>query len=116
MLVRERIARLADGMPVIVTGDLNCYKDSEEFKNLLGTNEPDGVQLLDAYEQVHGVGKTKEGTYGNPNGEGPRIDFVLHTSDFKPTAAVICREKFLGGFASDHFPVMVTLNISHNVE
>jgi len=107
-LLRERMPKLAGGAPVIVTGDLNCFKDSGEFQSFIGAKAADGLKLTDAYDQVHGAGKTAEGTIGNPSGQGPRIDYVLYSGPFRPTEAVIYRKPVSGGWPSDHFPLTVT--------
>ncbi len=110
-LLRERIARLAAGLPVIVTGDLNCTEDSQELQNFLGAADPDGRKLIDAFRKLNPEKKPDdEGTCEN-NPHAPRIDFILHTDDIEPQAIAICRDKFLGGWASDHFPVTATLAI-----
>ena len=107
-LLRKRIPKLADGAPIIITGDLNCFKDSGEFQSFIGAKVAEGLKLLDAYNQVHKPGTTNEGSFGNPNGEGPRIDYVLYSGLFRPTEAVIYRKPVSGGWPSDHFPLTVT--------
>ena len=111
-LLRRRIPILAGGLPVIVTGDLNCKEDSSEFQDLLGRNDPEGFQLRDAYRQLFPEARPdQEGTCEN-NPKAPRIDFILHTDFFKPAEVVIHRERVDGGWGSDHFPVAATLLVA----
>ena len=110
-LIRQKIKELSWGLPLIVTGDLNCNEDSEEFLKLIGQNDPTGFQLLDSYRKVHPVRQSNEKTSHGFNGgtSGSRIDFVLHTSYFEATGATIERAQIYGRYPSDHYPVTGTL-------
>jgi endonuclease/exonuclease/phosphatase family metal-dependent hydrolase len=115
-LVRQRLDDLAEGLPAIVMGDLNAGENSAEVKALRGEEGTVGRRLADSYRSLYPERKPDEGTYNNWEGrtEGPRIDFILHTEEFKPTAAAIVRTHYDGRWPSDHYPVTATLRIEPN--
>lgn len=95
-LVRERIAQLAKGLTVIVTGDLNSQEDSPEILDLLGKNDPEGIQLTDSHRHVFPEKVPEEGTTNGVN--GPRIDYVLYSPPLNARATKIIRQQV----GSDH--------------
>ena len=107
-LVRARLAALANGLPTIVMGDFNAHEDSAEVKVLTSEAAP---RLVDSYRKVHLERKPDEATYSNWEGitDGSRIDFILVSESFKPTAAEIVRTAYEGRWPSDHYPVTATL-------
>jgi endonuclease/exonuclease/phosphatase family metal-dependent hydrolase len=113
-LIRQRIKKYSGGLPVILTGDLNCHEDSEEFLELIGKNDPSGFQLRDSYREVHPVRQSDEASYHGFTGgtSGSRIDFVLHTSFFEATGATIETAKVYDRYPSDHYAVTGTLYIA----
>jgi endonuclease/exonuclease/phosphatase family metal-dependent hydrolase len=44
--------------------------------------------------------------------DGSRIDFILHSRHFTPTAAKIVRTSYDGRWPSDHYPVTATLELT----
>lgn len=110
-LVRARLVDLAKGIPAIVMGDLNSNEDSPAIKLLLGSESAGTVQLWDSFREMHPDRGADEVTYNNWDGltTGSHIDFILHTSAFKPTAAEIVRTSYEGFWPSDHYPVTATL-------
>ncbi len=111
VLIRERIGSLAGNRPVIVMGDLNATPTNPAFVDLLGTNEPDELQLRDSYRDVFPEIDRQEATFHGFGGGtfGSRIDYVLHSDDFQAEQAGIVRTSYDGNYPSDHYPVTVTL-------
>jgi len=109
-LVRQRLAAIAGELPVIVTGDLNSKENNLAYKKLVAA-EGMGRQLRDSYREVHPAQTANEASFGGWNGteKGLRIDFILHTDEFRPTEAEIVRTKYDGLWPSDHYPVTATL-------
>jgi endonuclease/exonuclease/phosphatase family metal-dependent hydrolase len=109
------LATLAVGVPTIVMGDLNAGEPSAEVRTLIGAgdNTAMGRALLDSYRQLHPQRKPNEASFGGWEGrtEGRRIDFILHTDEFTPTAAAIVRTNYDGRWPSDHYPVTATLRL-----
>ncbi len=111
-LIRTRIAALASNSWVVLTGDLNMQPTDPAYAALLGTNDPQGVQIRDAYRQVYPVEQPNELTRHNFTGSttGRRIDYVFHTGEFTASAAAIVHTSYDGGrYPSDHYPVTATL-------
>jgi endonuclease/exonuclease/phosphatase family metal-dependent hydrolase len=112
-LVRRRLAELAEGLPAIVMGDLNAPDDSKAVTELVGAKGAAGRRLLDSFRALHPERTDEESTFSAWNGRtgGSRIDFILHTDDFTPTAAAIVRTSYDGLWPSDHYPVTATLQL-----
>jgi endonuclease/exonuclease/phosphatase family metal-dependent hydrolase len=134
-LIRERLGKIGEGVPTIVMGDLNSPEDAPATKTLIGavqksspsgrgqgegaletSSSPNGKQpstLIDSYRALNRERAPNEATYNNWEGttDGSRIDFILHSDDFKPTAAEIVRTNYDGHWPSDHYPVTATLQL-----
>lgn len=110
-LLRERVPALSGGLPVIVTGDLNAEENNPAFLSLLGKEDPSGLQLRDSYREIFPEQHGEEGTVHMFEGsaDGARIDYVLHSDFFTAVDAMVDRQMVDGGWASDHFAVMATL-------
>lgn len=106
-LLRRRVAELAAGAAVVVTGDLNAAPGSEPLRLL--TDPPARPRLVDA------LAASAEPPYG-PNSTwngfrqiepGRRIDFVLVGEGVRVLEHGILAETLPGGrFPSDHLPVL----------
>ncbi len=102
----ETFAKLAsiaiEGAPSVLIGDLNTTDQSDGYQILVRSD------LTDAFRSVgSGLGLTYPAA--PVKGVLPlpllmRIDFVLHTSDFKPLRAWVG-----SSFGSDHLPVIAEL-------
>jgi endonuclease/exonuclease/phosphatase family metal-dependent hydrolase len=80
--------------PVILAGDFNDTPTSWAYHQLT-------KNLDDAFKSGHGLGQSYVGKI-----PGIRIDYILHSSDFKPFNFKTGKEKY-----SDHHPVWVWLNL-----
>ncbi|HET6573607.1 MAG TPA: endonuclease/exonuclease/phosphatase family protein, partial [Fimbriiglobus sp.] len=107
-LIRQRLAALPGGPPVVVTGDFNSGEGGDPYKALAGGENP---KLIDAYRSVHPTRAKDEGTFHGFKGgrSGARIDWVLHTGHFTATAATIDHASKNNHYPSDHFPVTAVL-------
>lgn len=107
-LLRERAARLAEGVPVIVTGDLNAEPRSPPLQSLLACPEGGGLCLVDTRE-VASVREGPEGTYPGfaaGDGYGGRIDYVLASRGAEVARHAHASESAGGFYPSDHLPVL----------
>jgi endonuclease/exonuclease/phosphatase family metal-dependent hydrolase len=95
-------------------GDLNGSEDSRELIALVGANDVQGRKLFDSYRELHSKRTADEASFNDWAGTrtGSRIDFILHTDDFKPIAADIVRSSYDGRWPSDHYPVTATLRLN----
>jgi endonuclease/exonuclease/phosphatase family metal-dependent hydrolase len=112
-LIRERLTTLAGCLPAIVMGDLNTPEESTPLRTLLAEVGESERQLVDSYRAVHRQRSPDESTFNDWRGTlaGSRIDFILHTEEFTPTAAAIVRTSYDDRWPSDHYPVTATLRI-----
>jgi endonuclease/exonuclease/phosphatase family metal-dependent hydrolase len=113
-LIRERLPLLAGDAPILLTGDMNSTESSTVVRTLLGQSDPAGLQLGDAYREVHPVQQPTEQTFHNYSGStfGSRIDFILHSDALTPTDAAIVHTSYGGKYPSDHFPVTVDFTLA----
>jgi endonuclease/exonuclease/phosphatase family metal-dependent hydrolase len=103
-LMRRWVREHGGNLPVIVTGDLNSREDSPQYKHLIGEG-PDA--WIDGYRQVYPTREKEEATFHGFKGTraGSRIDFVLHSRQFRTVSAEIDRAERNGRYPSDHYPV-----------
>ena len=106
-LLLERIESLAEGRPVVLTGDFNAKPDSEVIRTLLSS----GVlrHTRDLTCEVKGTTWSFH-NYGRlPEEERPLIDYVFVNEGFVVKTYEVLPETSEGKFISDHAPVVVDL-------
>ena len=110
-LLFEKIAELAPGLPVLVTGDFNNLAGtSDAYRILTGDLEYHGVtgDLIDPWVTL---GLPEAGSSHPWDSEVPsqaaRIDWILTSDDFTPLSGEISHFREGDHFPSDHFPVIV---------
>lgn len=105
-LICKKVKELANGMPYIVTGDLNV-----DDKNLAYTTLLECAKLTDSYLDVYPTLSSKDYTFNNwKPGDGEiRIDYILVSKDLKPIKAKVLKNKPGEPLASDHYAVFVSL-------
>ncbi|GAB4107925.1 MAG: endonuclease/exonuclease/phosphatase family protein [Phycisphaeraceae bacterium] len=112
-LLRRMIDAIADGRPVIVTGDFNTDADTTPYQLLVRGPQDWRGYLIDTYRQVHPVPSEQERTRHNFRGGtvGDRIDWIITTNNFMTLDARIDRTQYQGRFPSDHYPVTAVLRM-----
>lgn len=112
-LLRRKIDQIADGRPVIVTGDFNTDSDTTPYQLLVRGPQDWRGYLIDSYRQINPVPASNEGTrhsfHGNTSGD--RIDWIISTNNFTTVDARIDRTHYNGQYPSDHFPVTAVLKL-----
>ncbi len=116
-LIRDKIGELANGLPIIMMGDLNTQETENAYLRLIGNEDPVGMQLTDTFRYLYPRVKSDEVTCHGWNGGtcGNRIDFVFHNSEFYTGRATIEREKVLDRYPSDHYPITATVYYCKNL-
>jgi endonuclease/exonuclease/phosphatase family metal-dependent hydrolase len=111
-LIRRRLAALADGGPVVVTGDLNAAPESAPYRaftrDTLGGAVPPLRDALEASRAGH-YGPTSTWTAFRAIEPGRRIDYVLVSAGLAVEAHGILADSREGRFPSDHLPVLATV-------
>lgn len=106
-LLRSRLPELAEGLPIVLTGDFNCGEQSPPWQAAAG----DGV-LVDSFRAAFPQQQGSEGTFHGFRGTAgaERIDWILYSAGrFQTVAATIDRTERGGRYPSDHFPVTAVL-------
>lgn len=108
--VVDQLAKLDGADHAIVVGDLNAHEGTPELDRLLGDER---VPLVDAYRAVHPKQQPDELTFNGFRGRtrGKRIDFIATAPAWQPMSAEIVRTQFDGVLPSDHYPVVVELEL-----
>ncbi len=112
-LLRRKIDQIADGRPVIVTGDFNTDSDTTPYQLLVRGPQDWRGYLIDSYRQTNPIPGLNEGTRHSFHGKttGDRIDWIIATNNFTTLDADIDRTKYNGQYPSDHFPVTAVLRL-----
>lgn len=108
--IARHIRDHAEGLRVIVAGDLNLGPDDPALERFLAE-----TRLVDAYREVHRERADDEATYHGFRGDpaGQRIDFILVSPEMRARAAEIVRTRSEDGrYPSDHYPITTTLRLS----
>ncbi|WP_432798445.1 endonuclease/exonuclease/phosphatase family protein [Poriferisphaera sp. WC338] len=110
-LIREKLSKLAMGLPAVLLGDFNSTEDSPQYALMMGA-ETD-LRLVDTYRAAHPVRKKAELTchYFKGYMDGSRIDWVLVTGEFDVLDAGIERSAGQARKPSDHYPVWAVLTL-----
>ena len=109
-LMSERLPQLAEGGPVVVSGDFNCTEDGDAYATFTRPAAAGHLVFTDSFRAVHPVRGKDESSFSSFKGtiEGSRIDWILHTPQFQARAAEIVRPAS-GRYPSDHYPVTAVL-------
>lgn len=111
-LLRSEIGKIAGNSPVLIMGDFNTTEDSSAYRVLVdaGLASP----WIDTYRTVHPNRSPDEATHHGFGDDirGSRIDWIIASRSFIPTAANIVRDKIDGQYPSDHYAVTAVLTSS----
>ena len=111
-LIRRRLATLANGLPVIVTGDLNADPASAPYRILTRDTITGAIlPLRDAFSasRIGHYGPTSTWTAFRAIEPGRRIDYVLVSDDVTVLTHGILPDSWDGRFPSDHLPVVASV-------
>ena len=107
-LLLNKIREIADGYPVIATGDFNAVPDSEPIQIIM----KDGL-LSDSFDVTLQPPYGTTGTFSSFRLNSPmqnRIDYVWITKDIIVNKYGVLNDVQYGHFPSDHFPVLVNVS------
>lgn len=111
-LIRRRLVSLANGLPIIVTGDFNTDPTSAAYRILTRDTLPDAVTpLADAMLISEGghYGPTSTWTAFKAIEPGRRIDYVMVSPGVTVLSHGILPDYWDGRFPSDHLPVIAAV-------
>lgn len=112
-LVKEKASKLANGLPVIIMGDLNATPEQSPLTLLAKAPMLDGRSLHDGFDYSiqphHGPASTWTGfTKIEAN---RRIDYIFASEDLPIHYHAILTDKLENRYPSDHLPVLVELGL-----
>jgi endonuclease/exonuclease/phosphatase family metal-dependent hydrolase len=111
-LIRRRLAQLAGGLPIVMTGDLNSTPTSAPYRILTRDTVAGATPPL-----ADGFFTSRTGNYGPSSSwtafraiePGRRIDYVLVSAAVTVSAHGILPDSWNGRFPSDHLPVLASV-------
>ncbi len=113
-LIVGKLEEIADGGPVIVTGDFNCKPGTPSYRTFLDAGFKDvyletGNEDCEDCDTFHG--------FRGPDfpairlGDGPiRIDYIL-TRGLEPRCCTVLRDAEPPLYPSDHYPLLAELTV-----
>lgn len=109
-LILNKIKEIAQGAPTIFTGDMNGSEETEWYQALAQSALLKDTQKL--VEKPYKLNASFNG-FGNEKSLQATaiIDHIFVTKDFKALKWGVLTDTYHGKFPSDHFPVMVDLEI-----
>jgi endonuclease/exonuclease/phosphatase family metal-dependent hydrolase len=104
-IIKDRVANIGEGMPVIITGDFNCERSEAPYSTMT-----DGslIELIDPAPQP-------EGTYCSfevNSIQCKAIDYIFITNEWNADRYTVIRDNDGKYYPSDHLPVIVTLSLT----
>lgn len=110
-LIRQRLADLARGLPVLVTGDLNSEPSSVAYRVFTRDTIAGSMPLRDAFhvsKDAH-YGPSSTWTAFRAIEPGRRIDYVFVSEPIPVLQHGILTDRWDDRFPSDHLPVVAAL-------
>ena len=112
-LLKEQVSKLANGLPVIVMGDLNATSEQPPLVLLSDTPLSDGRSLRDGF--VHSIvphhGPASTWTGFTKIEADRRIDYIFASEDLPIHYHAILTDKLEDRYPSDHLPVLVEVGL-----
>jgi len=112
-LIKEQVSKLANGLPVIVMGDLNATSEQPPLVLLSDTPLSDGRSLRDGF--VHSIvphhGPASTWTGFTKIEADRRIDYIFASEDLPIHYHAILTDKLEDRYPSDHLPVLVEVEL-----
>ena len=111
-LIRRRIPALADGLPVLLTGDLNSLPTSGAYRIFTRDTIPGAIApLADAMtlSRAGHYGPSSTWTEFKAIDPGHRIDYVMVSPGIDVLTHGVITDSWEGRFPSDHMPVLAAV-------
>lgn len=107
-LMLQKIKKITNGLPVILTGDFNTGRDTEPYQLLVNS----GI-MRDSYKDVaypYENNTSFNGFETHPNSM-VIIDHIFISKHWSATKWGVLTDTYFGKFPSDHFPVEATIHL-----
>lgn len=106
-LMLQKAKELAQGLPLIICGDLNVNEQDEAYFTL--ANSPSIQDTYELAEFVYEPNSTFNG-WGKNIQKKSRIDHIFVSTAFQVKKYAVLTDTYLGKYPSDHFPVVAHLD------
>ena len=107
-LIVEQVLAMADGLPVIITGDFNVPPTTDAYRAMTSAFADSYLEsMLPPHGPVGTFGGFEVGSTPNDR----RIDYVFVTEDIDVLRYGALSDQWNGSYPSDHLPVMVELEL-----
>jgi len=103
-LIKERAGSLADGLPVIITGDFNFTREAPPYEVMMNSS---GLQVVDSAPDTPGTSCGFKVNGRKCSG----IDYIFHTPEWTASNYQVITDNDGKYYPSDHLPVMVELSL-----
>lgn len=107
-LILSKMSQLAEGRPIIITGDFNSSEEDKVIKDMIAGGV---VDSRDVAEIVYGPEWTWHEWKGFDYPYKSRIDFIFLKGDVKAQRYGILAESMDGKYLSDHLPVLTVVTL-----
>jgi len=107
-LVLQKINEIAGNSPIVFTGDLNGSHKSDWYQAIATSGK-----LRDTYSEVKYpyANNASHNGFGSTKDSSDIIDHIFITKHFTVSKWGVLTDTYHGKFPSDHFPVLVEVNI-----
>ena len=107
-LVLQKINEIAGNSPIVFTGDLNGSHKSDWYQAIVTSGK-----LRDTYDEVKYpyANNASHNGFGSTKDSSDIIDHIFITKHFTVSKWGVLTDTYHGKFPSDHFPVLVEVNI-----
>ncbi len=105
-LIVSSLEQLADGNPIIVTGDFNVEPSSAAYRVMTGTLFD---ARLESVSEPHGPEATFAGFTVDLDETGGRIDYIFVDDSISVLSYGVISDQWNGHYPSDHLPVIAEL-------
>jgi endonuclease/exonuclease/phosphatase family metal-dependent hydrolase len=111
--ILDTVPKIAEGLPIVVMGDLNTTENGEPYTVLAESTLSDGRKLLDGfYHSVHGHHGPSSTWTGFTNiVPDRRIDYIFVSDDITVNQHAALADQSDGLFPSDHLPVLAEIEL-----
>lgn len=110
-LIKERFKQIANELPILICGDINCSAISQPYFIALN----DYFLMYDAYHVANnrkGVTYSYHGFGNRPLNKREICDFIFVTKDVKVTGIDIIKEQKINGiYMTDHCPIVALVSV-----
>ena len=112
-LIAKAIKRIAENNPVVLTGDFNSSPNSDPHNILLENGLKDSFLEIND-EQRYGPDYTANGWNASERGPENRIDYIFYNNGIHPINYQVLDGQRGNRYISDHFPVILQMDLPEN--